>query len=377
MLVLVLEPLLAKPLRIELDTRTLLPVATTFRTADGEQRQTFIEWSWYEGVRVSSRSSLDLAGLVSLQTTLSSVSRVAHRPREFFRPRGNPSGTTLPDDIRFGAPVIEAPLIEDSLHLTIQGFIADAEGDEVSVTLLVDTGAGANFVDAGVARRLGLEGIGEVPTLGVGGRAESSFVRVSALRIGEVRLLEQNWMASDFSTIRSWFSNPPAAVLGYDFLSRTVLEVDYAGRTLRIHEPGGFVPPEDAISLPLRMDANIPSIEVLIEGHPGWVHVDTGSNGSLDLTQPFVAAFSMLEGRVTEPVSGLRGVGGTAQSRRGKVDRLEFGGLVLEQVTTGFNESETGIFSRDDIAGIIGAELLSRFRCYFDYPGHTLWLIER
>ena len=376
-LVLVCEPLLEKPLRIELDTRTLLPVSTTFRTADGAQKQTFLEWRWHEGIRVSSRSSLDLGGLVSLETRLVSVERLERQPHEFYRPQGDSPGTTLPDDIRFGAPVIEAPLVEDSLHLTVRGFITDAEGYEIPVIFLVDTGAGANFVDDGVARRLGLEGVGEVPTLGVGGRAESSFVRVPALRIGEVRLLEQSWMASDFTTIRSWFTNPPAAVLGYDFLSRTVLEVDYAGRILRLHDPGEFVAPENAIAIPLRMDANIPSIEVLIEGHPGWVHVDTGSNGALDLTQPFVEAFSMLEGRDTETAGGLRGVGGTARSRRGKVDRLEFGGLVMEQVTTGFNESETGIFSRDDIAGIIGAELLSRFHCFFDYPGQVLWLIER
>jgi hypothetical protein len=376
-LVLICEPLLEKPLRIELDTRSLLPVATTFHTADGEQRQTFLEWSWFEGIRVASRSNLNLADLVSLDTRLLSVTRLARRPREFYRPEGDSSGTTLPDDVLFAAPVVEAPLVEDSLHLTVRGFITDAEGHEVSVIFLVDTGAGANFIDAGVARRLGLESEGEVPTLGVGGRAESSFVSVPALRIGEVRLLEQSWMESDFSTVRSWFTNPPAAVLGYDFLSRTVLEVDYEGRTLRIHEPGGFVAPRDAIAIPLRMDANIPSIEVLIEGHPGWVHIDTGSNGSLDLTQPFVEAFSMLEGRVTAPAGGLQGIGGTARSRRGTVDRLEFGGFLLEQVPTGFNESDTGIFSRDDIAGIVGAELLSRFRCFFDYPEQTLWLIER
>jgi hypothetical protein len=376
-LVLICEPLLEKPLRIELDTRSLLPVATTFDTADGEQRQTFLEWTRYEGVRVTSRSSLDLAGLVSLETRLLSVTRLARLPREFYRPEGHARGTTLPDDVIFGAPVIEAPLVEDTLHLTIQGFITNTEGDEISAVFLVDTGAGANFIDAGVARRLGFEGEGEVPTLGVGGQAESSFVSVPALRIGEVRLLEQSWMESDFSTIRSWFANPPVAVLGYDFLSRTVLEVDYAERILRLHEPGGFVAPRGAIALPLRMDANIPSIEVLIEGHPGWVHLDTGSNGALDLTQPFVETFSMLEGRDTEPAGGLRGVGGTARSRRGTVDRLEFGGLLLEQVATGFNESDTGIFSRDDIAGIVGAELLSRFRCFFDYPGQALWLIER
>lgn len=374
--VLVIEPLLESPLRVELDRRTLLPLRTSFATADGEQNQTFHAWGWYEGVRVALASELELAGLLSLQTRLVTVERIPPRPPEFFRPGQGDSAGSVPDDVRFGAPVVEAELVEEGLHLTVRGFITDTSGSEVPALFLVDTGAGANFIDSGVASRLGLAGEGAVPTLGVGGHAESSFVRVPALRIGDVHLGEQSWMASDFSDIRRWFEHPPAAVLGYDFLSRTVLEVDYPGRRLRLHDPGQFVPPEEGIALPLRMDANVPSIEVTIEGHPGWVHVDTGSNSALDLAQPFTERYALLAGRPTEPVGGLQGVGGTARSRRGEVATLELGPLVLNKVSTGFNEAEKGIFSREDVAGILGAQVLSGYRCIFDYPGRTLWLIE-
>ena len=36
-----------------------------------------------------------------------------------------------------------------------------------------------------------------------------------------------------------------------------------------------------------------------IEGHPGWLHVDTGSNSGLDLAQPFVEEHDLLSNRVT------------------------------------------------------------------------------
>jgi hypothetical protein len=375
-LVLIVEPLLDDPLKVELDRRTLLPIATSFRTSDGEQRQTFHEWGWYEGVRVALSSELELAGLLALNTRLLTVERIEALPPEFFRPGEENDAGSVPDDLRFGQPVVEAQLVEDGLHLTVQGYITDASGSESPALLLVDTGAGANFIDAGVASRLGLSGVGAIPTLGVGGHAESSFVRVPALRIGEVRLEEQSWMASDFTTIRRWFDHPPSAVLGYDFLSRTVLEVDYPARRLRLHNPEGFEAPASGTALPLRMDANVPSIEVRIEGHPGWVHVDTGSNGALDLAQPFVEANGLLEGRPTEPTAGLEGVGGSARTRRGVVRSVDIGPVRLENVNTGFNEAERGIFAREDVAGILGAEILSRYRCIFDYPGRTLWLLE-
>ena len=119
-------------------------------------------------------------------------------------------------------------------RLTIAGSIADRSGESVGIFLLVDTGAGANFLDSGVAERLGLDSEGRVPTLGVGGNAQSSFVHVDSLRIGEVGVYDQSWMASDFSGVRDWFEYPPSVVLGYDFLSRTVLEVSvpYAAASL-------------------------------------------------------------------------------------------------------------------------------------------------
>ena len=85
-------------------------------------------------------------------------------------------------------------------------------GDTVPIVLLVDTGAGATFLDSGVAERLGLEIEGLVPTLGVGGKAQSSFVHVDSLRIGSVAVYDQSWMASDFSGIQEWFEHPPVVV---------------------------------------------------------------------------------------------------------------------------------------------------------------------
>jgi len=368
------EPLFEKPLHIELRRDTLLPVGTLFSGSSGDQRSSFLEWGWYDGVRVTMASKVELAGLLTIHSSVLEIERGEARPIEFFRPPAG-SGQSTPDDLQFPGAVVSAPLIEDGLHLLVQGFISDAAGEETPAVLLVDTGAGANFLDAGVAERLGLESTGVVPTLGVGGHAESSFVTVSAVRIGELRLLEQSWMASDFSAIRSWFEHPPSAVLGYDFLSRTVLEVDYAAREIRLHDPRTFQAPVGAIAVPLRMDANVPSIEASIEGNSGWLHVDTGSNSSLDLASPFVLRHEMLEGRETTAAGGLSGVGGTANSQRGRIATLEFGKITLTDVETGFNSSaETGIFSRDDIAGILGAELLSKYHCWFDYPGRTLWL---
>jgi hypothetical protein len=373
-IVLICQPLLEKPLHVELHRETMLPVTTTFKSASGEQIQYCLQWGWHEGTRVLERSRLEIDDLLEIDSSLLAVERLPTKPPRFFQPdRRDPD---LPEDVRFAEPTVEAALIEDGLHLTIAGSIADRAGDAVPIVLLVDTGAGATFLDSGVAERLGLEVEGRVPTLGVGGKAQSSFVHVDSLHIGAVSVHDQSWMASDFGAVRAWFEHPPSVVLGYDFLSRTVLEVDYTDRAVRFHDPASFEPPEDARALPLRMDANIPSVQVSIEGYPGWLHVDTGSNSGLDLAQPFVQEHHLLRDRITTDAGGLKGVGGTARSRFGSVKTLRLGDLVLEDVPTGFNESESGIFARDDIAGILGAGVLSGFRCWFDYPGRTLWLLE-
>ena len=70
----------------------------------------------------------------------------------------------------------------------------------------------------------------------------------------------------------------------------------------------------------------------------------------------------------------LRGVAGTSKNALGRVSAFRFAGITFEKPIVGFANATGGAFARRDIAGIIGAEILHRFRVTFDYPHGQLIL---
>jgi hypothetical protein len=58
----------------------------------------------------------------------------------------------------------------------------------------------------------------------------------------------------------------------------------------------------------------------------------------------------------------------------GRVDRLELGDLVVPRPLVGFSQYTSGILTATEFDGVIGGELLRRFRVVYDYPGGAVFL---
>jgi hypothetical protein len=165
-------------------------------------------------------------------------------------------------------------------------------------------------------------------------------------------------------------------ILGYDTLNQSIIEIAYDQRWVQFHSRRGFTPPPQAEEIPLRMDANVPTAKVSIEGIEAWVHLDTGSDNELDLSAPFVERHQLLksEDRGEMSPAGVRGIGGSSQALRGSLRRFELGSFVFEDLPTNFSTSKEGLMGSTDVAGVLGAGILSRFHLFLDYASSRLWI---
>jgi len=224
-----------------------------------------------------------------------------------------------------------------------------------------------------VVEALGLETLGEVEAMGVAGRVTARFVAPEAVAVGGVDLPDQSWMSLDFGPVGDALGGDLIGVLGYDTFRQLVVEIDYQGRWVRFHDPTRYRPPPEAMAVPIRLDANIPSARVALNGEEAWVHLDTGSDNTLDLTRPFLSAAGLAATLPSLGRSGLIGVGGHGDAERVRLDDLELGGYGFEALEALVHEDGSGVAS-SDVAGVLGAGVLSRFHCVFDYSRSTLWL---
>lgn len=169
-------------------------------------------------------------------------------------------------------------------------------------------------------------------------------------------------------------------LVGADFLSRHVVEIDYAKRTMTVHDPKTYQPPQGGVVLPLMLDLGWPVVEARISPRAGTsipcrVIVDTGMRGTMTLFRPFSARYGLYDDADLRGFVLGSGAGGLTRGDIARVDSISFGSLTFPQPVISFARDTTGIFSIDAVDGIIGGELLQRHRVTFDCP-HQRMILE-
>jgi hypothetical protein len=103
---------------------------------------------------------------------------------------------------------------------------------------------------------------------------------------------------------------------------------------------------------------------------------DTGVRSSLSFNSPFVAANKLLEfapGTIRAPLGGGSMV---RESRQpvGRVARLQLGSFTFKKPVAIFFLDKAGVLASPEFDGVIGAEILRRFKVVFDYSRQQLFL---
>jgi predicted aspartyl protease len=170
-------------------------------------------------------------------------------------------------------------------------------------------------------------------------------------------------------------------LLGNDFLSRHVVEIDYARSTITVHDPASFVPPPAATVVALKLETGWPIVEGTITARGGNpvpcdLIIDTGVRGVVTLFRPFSEKHGLHEtpGILRDFVIG-GGAGGVSRGDVGRLDAITLGARTFEQPVAIFSRDTSGIFALDGPDGIVGGELLRRHRVTFDYP-HARMILE-
>jgi predicted aspartyl protease len=248
---------------------------------------------------------------------------------------------------------------------------------------LVDTGAAATVIDVERAKALGLNlSTRTVPGQGGGEQAFAAVpLKVNELALGGEALTDATVYAIPLGILSRFAGVQIDGVLGFEFLSRYAVEIDYAGRALVLHDPAGFRYAGPGEVLPFTLEHNHVQIQadLLRPGHEplrGKFTVDTGMAAALLLNTPFVTKHDLLTAELkARPAIPLgAGAGGDVRGVVGRVGGLRLGGVTVSEPVTLFTRVAGGYFASDERAGNVGAEVLRQFRVIVDYPRRRLIL---
>lgn len=179
--------------------------------------------------------------------------------------------------------------------------------------------------------------------------------------------------ALDFSGLVPRSGHRMDGMLGYDFIRRFVVAIDYVKQELRLYDPRAFHYDGPGTAIPLIFIDNQPHAiaEVrLADGASikGRMVIDVGSGGALALTKPFADA-NHLRDRIGPTIQRpAAGIGGRVMSDVGRVAQLKLGVVEIPRPVTALAGGSAGNFSGNDKwIGNIGGDILRRFTVFLDY----------
>jgi len=238
----------------------------------------------------------------------------------------------------------------------------------------VDTGFGINVINPNRVESLGLQKVGTMTIVGIAGDERAETYSGAVFKLGGLSYSPRRIAALPSEGRRRWRTRD--GILGAGFFRRFVVEIDVPAKQMKLYEPESYAYPGKGETIAISFKNDTPIIDAAIvragrEPISGRFEIDTGCDDAVCVGHEFVAANNLLEG--TETSNATRhGVGGSADTRPGKLEELRIGTFKIRQPSSNFFLE--GSPAGEGQAGHIGLGALERFRMIFDYSRKRLIL---
>lgn len=368
------QPTQSFPLIYYIDTATYLPTKVDILTADGADTTNFSQWQEVEGLKipfVETQGDSESSTKLEVKT----ISFNYKEPITFNRPEAGPQ-----DSFFLSSDPVQIPFNFENKHLMVLGKI---NGHEPR-WLLIDTGAGYSIINDVRLTEFGLTSYGGLKTEGGGNSTSGSYVADVTYQIGGVELRNQHAVVLPLQGLEKIYGMPIAGLLGYDFISRFVMEIDYTTKLITLYDPSKYSYKGKGDIVPFYLQGNEPHLNasVTAKGKKIATHfiLDSGAADTVNLTAPFVREHNLLEliGGKDRQVNKLAGSEKEffAQANvRGLMDEVKLGNNTFSQVPLNLSVNAAGVYASAALSGTIGETILSRFsKVVIDYAHNQLIL---
>jgi predicted aspartyl protease len=248
--------------------------------------------------------------------------------------------------------------------------------DSQPIDCAIDTGASHAMLLPEVGARLGVQVDETREAMGAGGAVTVRIGKAKTVALGDAVMRDVPiLMTDDLRRIGAAIGMALAGNIGHSFLGRFRLTLDYERNALTLatpEEPPEAGAPRAELPFTLAHPAKpLVMIPVEVDGHPFRFAVDTGA--STTVISPGVARTCEVAGA---GMPSMTGGGGAVAASAAVVSTLAIGPVRISRVRVAVAEFLDGLGQAvgTRIDGIVGTNVLRRFRVTIDYPGKTLRL---
>ena len=265
-------------------------------------------------------------------------------------------------------------------------FVQARVNNSQPLSFYLDSGASFPFaIGTNKATALGLK-LDEQFLMGGGAGPNLAVVsKTSGLNIALNHKTFTNQRAAvlDLRTIEEQLGRPLHGLVGVELFLKYVVEIDYTSRLLKLYDPQSYVFSGNGESVPLALrDAHffVPAtIDIPQRGEiTGQFLVDTGGCMMTAILTTGFARKHMLPVPTQKTIldQSVSGLGGQTRLLVGRASSFKIGSAVFSAPLIYMSQDKGGALASSEFDGLIGTEILKRFKLIFDYPRQRL-ILER
>jgi predicted aspartyl protease len=162
-------------------------------------------------------------------------------------------------------------------------------------------------------------------------------------------------------------------VLGLEFLKKFIVEIDYEAQTLTLFaaEKYQYKGIGEVIRVKIKDGTPMVRLKMMTTGGKSiedYFEIDNGMSAALAFRTPAVRRYGLLAEMQTIEAPIDIEAGGEYKRRLGRLKSLQLGRFVIENPTVSLSENVEGE------GGILGEEILRRFKVIFDFSHHRMIL---
>ena len=248
-----------------------------------------------------------------------------------------------------------------------------------SLNFVLDTGSGGISLDSITVEEFKIPVVQSDKTIkGIGGIRKVSFLYDASLKLPGLQVDKLNFHVNDYSLLTSVYGIKIDGIIGYSFLSRYIVNVNYDSLIIKVYSIGEYKYPSGGYILnPMFTALPIQTLRFTDNGKfYSKFYLDTGAGLNFLLSDRYALDSNVLKRRKKEPkLTQAEGVGGRTSMRITTVTEVKLGPYRFRKVPTYLFKDENNITNYPYLGGLIGNDLLRRFNATFNYVKQEVHII--
>ena len=248
-----------------------------------------------------------------------------------------------------------------------------------TLNFVLDSGSSGISLDSSTAVYLKLKPVATERTIrGIAGIRKVPFLYNQRLNFPGLTVDSLDFHVNDYSILTTVYGEQIDGIIGYSFLSRYIVKIDYDSSKIDICTRGTLRYPKGGFMLKPTFNNNLP-VQALRVRDEETINsrflYDIGAGVCMMLSTEFVGDSSLLHRKRKLWAKEGEGVGGKIDMHLTVIKEVKVGPFKFRSVPVYIFNDAFNVTSYPLMGGLIGNDILRRFNCILNYEKRDFYLI--